>query len=386
VTIAPASLCSTGKANNVSRKQRSAAAATRLAALCFVTSAGCAGTPETAETAVSDVAVAREAVAIDPAGLAELEEMAEPTEPLLDVTRDRVFNLVNSSSHWFDGFFGSSELNDDPREDVSRGLLAVGTRYDERDEFETRGRLRAQIPLPALKQRTRLLLGRGDTEDVVDGSETETINTLPEQFSDFTDDDWLLGLGYREKTGLRGGFDFGVGASFSSATVDPYARITYRYNVTVGDNLLWRIRPRVFWQEKRGEGMSVNSILDYVLGSSWLLRSWITLLAEDEVEGMGWKTDFLAYKTINDENAVSLRAFTTGETGAEVAVRDYGIELRYRRRFLREWLFLEVSTGVSWPREFLIEERERNYGVGVELEMQFGDWPGREHEVEPTPE
>ena len=25
----------------------------------------------------------------------------------------------------------------------------------------------------------------------------------------------------------------------------------------------------------------------------------------------------------------------------------------------------------------LVEERERNIGVGIEFEMQFGDWPGR---------
>ena len=29
----------------------------------------------------------------------------------------------------------------------------------------------------------------------------------------------------------------------------------------------------------------------------------------------------------------------------------------------------------------LIEERERNIGVGIEFEMQFGDWPGRPHQV-----
>lgn len=308
----------------------------------------------------------------------------EPAEPLLDVTRDRVFKLVNSTSHWFDGFFGSAQLNDDQQEDVSRGIVAIGTRIDERDKLETRGRFRAQIPLPALQKRTRLLLGRGDTEDVVDGSETETINTLPEQFSDFTDDDWLLGLGYRENYGMRSGFDFGVGASISSSNIDPYARITYRWNKTYGDNFLWRLRPRVFWQEDRGEGVSLNSIFDYVGSSEWLLRSWVTLITEEEVEGLGWTTDFLGYRSIDDLSAFSYRAFATGETGNAVPLQDFGVEIRYRRRILREWLFLEVSTGYSWPREFLIEHRKSNFGVGIEFEMQFGDWPGRAHEVDPA--
>jgi hypothetical protein len=60
-----------------------------------------------------------------------------------------------------------------------------------------------------------------------------------------------------------------------------------------------------------------------------------------------------------------------------VPLRDYGVELRYRRQVSREWLFIELLTYVNWPRDFLIEERERNIGVGIEFEMQFGHWPGR---------
>ncbi len=307
-------------------------------------------------------------------------EPSGPDEGLLDRTQQTVFNVVNSTSRWFDGFFGSADYNVEGGDqlDVTRGLLAIGTRWDEQDEFDTRGRFRAQIPLPALKQRTRLLLGRGDTEDIVDGSETETINTLPEQFSDFTDDDWLLGIGYRRGRGMTRGFDISAGASIRSSQVDPYVRLSYHYNYTDDERWLWRVRPRIFWQEARGEGASLSSILDRILNERWLLRSWITLITEDAVEGMGWTTDFLAYQSLNDNNALSYRAYVTGETGNEVEIQDYGLELRYRRRFLREWLFLELSAGVSWPREFIVEERDLNPGAGIEIEMQFGDWPGRD--------
>jgi hypothetical protein len=63
-----------------------------------------------------------------------------------------------------------------------------------------------------------------------------------------------------------------------------------------------------------------------------------------------------------------------------VELRDYGLELRYRKRIVREWLFMELFTRVSWPHEFLEEVRESNFGVSIEFEMQFGDWPGRKQE------
>ena len=38
---------------------------------------------------------------------------------------------------------------------------------------------------------------------------------------------------------------------------------------------------------------------------------------------------------------------------------------------------MELLTRLSYPREFRVEERERNIGVGIEFEMQFGEWPNR---------
>ena len=76
-------------------------------------------------------------------------------------------------------------------------------------------------------------------------------------------------------------------------------------------------------------------------------------------------------------DALSYSAFARGETLNEVPLIDYGVELRYRKRIAREWLFLILSTRLNWPREFTIERRESNFGVGIEFEMQFGDWPGR---------
>ncbi|MDX1481380.1 MAG: hypothetical protein R3315_06885 [Woeseiaceae bacterium] len=319
-------------------------------------------------------------MAAPPQSVGDGEQQADDA-PLLDRTQQRLFTVVNSTTQWFDGFFGSAEVAEDEDQDVSRGLLAVGGRWDERDEFDSNVRFRAQIPLPAIKERTRLLLGRGDTDDIVDGSETETINSLPEQFSDFTDDDWLLGLGYRDRRLSENGFDFGIGASIRSSSVDPYARVTYRWNRPYGDRWLWRLRPRVFWQEERGEGASLNSILDFVLNESWMLRSRANIVSDQVIDGARWKLDWLAYQSIDDRNAMSYRLFAIGETGDEVELQDYGFELRYRRRFLREWFFVELSGGVTWPRELLEEQRKANLGVGLEFEMQFGDWPGRKQEL-----
>jgi hypothetical protein len=311
----------------------------------------------------------------------DIEDLASPSDPedkeaLLDRTQRTVYEVVNGTSQWFDSFFGSTELAEGAN--VSRGLVSVGSRWDQRDGFKPRFRLKARFPLPALKQRGRFLIGRGDADELIDGSEGDTGDTLPGQFNDIEDDDWLLGLGYSRNGEMAKGFGLGVGIKLSSP-VEPFVRVTYRWNRDFGEKWLWRLRPLVFLQKERGAGASINSIVDYVVNPSWLVRSWIILVSEDEVDGLGWTNNFIAYQSLSSRNALSYSVFISGETRNAVKTQDFGIEFRYRKRIGREWLFMELSTSVSWPREFLEEVRESNFGVGIDFEMQFGDWSGRKH-------
>jgi hypothetical protein len=300
-----------------------------------------------------------------------------PKQPLIDRTQQTVYSVVNNSSQWFDNFFGSTNI--DQEGNVRQGKVTLGANWDERDGLKGRARFKARFPLPAFRQRTRLVFGRGDADDFVDGTANNNTDSLPSQFNDFEDDDWLLGVGYSKDGSLSRGFDLGVGVKLASP-VEPYVRVTYRWNKTFAESWLWQLRPRVFSQSQRGNGGSLNSILDYAVSSSWLLRSWIVLSAEDEIEGMGWSNNLIAYQSLTNRTAFSYSVFASGETEDEVELQNYGFEIRYRKQIAREYLFMELSTSLTWPRYFLIEKRESNIGIGIQFEMQFGDWPGRKQE------
>ncbi len=294
--------------------------------------------------------------------------------PLLDRTQQTVENVVTGTARVVDNMFGSADVEEEAS--VTRGRLSVGGQWDQRDGLRERIRLKARFGLPALNQRTSLLLGRGDVSDFVDGSADDNIDTLPDRFNDFEDEDWLLGIGYSRDATLRRGWSFGAGVRVKTP-LEPFVRATYRWHKVFGDDWLWRVEPRLFLQNQRGAGISIQNTLDHVLTDSWLLRSWSIVVAEEEVEGMAWTTKLVAYNNLSDKTAMSYAIYSTGETDYEVPVRDYGIELRYRRQISREWLFIELLTFMNWPRDFLVEERERNIGIGIEFEMQFGEWPGR---------
>ena len=340
-----------------------------LAVAAMMILAGCA-TP-------SHNTTARDSSDVDNAPTPETpseERIDEEKEPLLDRTQQTVYHVVNSSAKWFDGFFGATDA--DREENVTRGRLNVGVFWDEREGIKERIRLKARMPLPAAKRRAHLIFGRGDVDDFVDGSQSSDIDSLPDRFNDFEDDDWLLGVGYSRRGGLEKGWDFGLGMRLATP-LEPYARATYRWNRNYGDAWLWRLQPRVFWQNQRGYGASLTSIVDLAYDGTWLFRSWTLLQGEDEVEGLGWTQQLTAYQGLSNKDALSYSVFARGETLNEVPLIDYGVELRYRKKIAREWLFIIFTTRLNWPREFTIEERKSNFGAGVEFEMQFGDWPRR---------
>ena len=291
-------------------------------------------------------------------------------DPMLERTQQTVYSVVYHSARWFDGLFGSSDVQ--CAGNVSRGFVGPGFRWDERDGLKGRFRFRADIALPAISDRANLVIGRFDTDDFVDGTGDDNINTLPSNFNDFAEQDLVLGVGFRDVGGLRQGWDLSLGIKVRTPP-EPYARLSYHWNPLVSDRWLWRITPMVFAQGNRGKGVSLTSVVDFAPSDRWLLRTWAIGTVEDEVEGTAWTGKMSMFQSLPGDRALSYSMYANGETEAEVPLLDYGFEIRYRQRFLRPWLFVEVSTSLSWPREFLEEVRTENVGFGLEFFLFFGE-------------
>jgi hypothetical protein len=94
-----------------------------------------------------------------------------------------------------------------------------------------------------------------------------------------------------------------------------------------------------------------------------------------EVEGVEWVSRLSLFQQLTNRRALTYGVLFHGETRSEVALRNYGFEFRYRQRILRKWLFLELLSSVTWPKDFLWEQRDPNFGAGIGLEMYFGPTP-----------
>lgn len=344
--------------------------AARLAPLVLLAT-GCAGRQATEQ----DEHFEDPAPGDSPEIVCEAPELETDDPKLLDTTQVRIEQFVYGTSRWFDGLFGESNV--ECAGNVSRGMVSTSLRLDERDGARFRARFRASVALPAINRRANLIIGRGDVDRFIEGTDDDNIQTLPERFNSFDEDEFLVGLGYSRNVGLRKGWDFGLGVRLG-IPLDPYAKARYHINPVVSERILWRLTPQLFWQESRGFGVSLANTIDIAVAENWMVRNSTTMVEDEESEGMDWSTKLTAFQNVDELSAYAWSVFASGETKAEVPLLDYGLEVRYRRRILREWFFVELLGSLSYPREFLDEERERNLGVGITFELQFGEWPNRQ--------
>lgn len=290
-------------------------------------------------------------------------------QAFVDKMQRGVYYTVCGTARWFDGLFGTRRFDQDS--DATFGRMSLFESWDDRDGFDTRLRLRARVALPAMEQRLKLLVGRGDDRDVIEESRGAA---LPSNFREVRDDAWLLGLGYSRREGFENGFDFGAGIRLRTP-VDPYTKATYRHSLVFDNATALRARQTVFWRDSRGFGQTSEFDFDRLVSPTLLLRWNNTATLAEDVARLEWTSAVIAFQSLSTRRALSYTTFVRGVVNTDVPVRDFGVEVRYRRQTFRKWLFLELRSSLTWPRETLEEERRINPGVGVGFEMHFGPVP-----------
>ena len=289
--------------------------------------------------------------------------------PLLDQAQRAVYRSMCTTATWFDGFFGdSAELP--PGEDVA-GRIGLSTVWDERDGVRPRLRLRARLPLPAFENRLRLLVGRGDERQLIQDRRRGASDDLPTSFRDVNATAWLLGLGYSSAAGLARGFDFGAGIRLRIPP-DPFLKSAYHYSLPIGDKNVVNMRETLFWENSRGFGETSQVDIDRLLNDQFLLRWSNTGTYAEDTKGLGWNSALALYQDLGGRRSLAYTTFVQGETRADVPLEDYGVQVRYRQSILRKWLFIELSTSLTWPKALVTESRSINPGVGLGVEMYFG--------------
>jgi hypothetical protein len=288
----------------------------------------------------------------------------------IDRMQAALYRTMCSTAVLFDGFFGSARFDDEYQ--ATHGSLAVGALWDERDQWDPSLRFRVQVDLPQMSDRFSAFVGKVDADEFVT-EQRDDFDTLPRQLGREVDDKVLFGLGYSQPRGHGGHFDVSVGTSLAIPT-EPYAKFTYRIALPLLERNLLRLRESIFWEESERFGATSRIDLERLLADDFLVRWTGSATFTQETEGVQWFSQLTLFQNLHEGRAISYQIGIAAESDLEVPVTDYGLRVIYRRSiFNREWMFLELRSSITWPRENPVEHRVSNLGAGVALEMMFGE-------------
>jgi len=306
----------------------------------------------------------------------EAEDWDDPcdqtdTAGWLDGTQEWVYEATCRSAAWFDGFFGTGR--GDPRTGETHGRVGLSGFWDQRDGFDPKLRFRGKFALPGLHDRADFTVGRGDAEEIIE-ERTTRFDTIPGNFNNIDDDSFLVGLGFSSKK--RTGFKVSVGAKIR-APPEPYIKLRYRKHWAVSESTMIGLRPIVYWKSDDKFGTTLNTDISQMLTDHIMLRwsNYGNIAQDEDIEGLEWESSLYLFHALSNRKALTYRLMILGKTKAEVPLANYGFEFRFRRRVYRDWLFLELISSATWPREFIDESRDLNIGIGAGLEMHFGPVP-----------
>jgi hypothetical protein len=268
----------------------------------------------------------------------------------------------------FDNFFGSVK-GDDVRYPDYLIRWVNSLRMEEGGNFKYRTSARASFVLPKIGKRLRLVVS-GETEPEPFSAKlpedpgnpgfdrtlanTRLVNTeIRYSLIHKPTVDMFLGTGVRIKSPL-----------------ESFVRSRFQYSHRLGEVTLARFAETVFWKNTEGFGETTEIELSRQLGPKTLLRWGNAGTVTEEGPGVEWATELSLLRELSRRSAITIGGGLSGHTRPASQVDIYRVFTRYRRNFLRTWLFFELEPEVSWPRD-LFGEYPLTYAFTFRIEVVF---------------
>lgn len=287
-------------------------------------------------------------------------------ESWLDRTHSYLNQRLCEPAAWFDGFFGDSRAEEEtPVGSFFR--IRNSLIWDEEENFEHKLRISANISLPRVSDRVRLLVSRGESID-------ENLEGDPRG----GEDDEQTRLGLRVLLAGQGvtRFDVDGTVKVNTSGLNPRVRARARRTLGLTDTTAARFTQTGFWERDEGFGTSTRADWEWLPSDIALVRLTGGATFSEDTDGVDWRAGLVGFRQLNRKTAIRSELGAFGFTRPDVEVEEVFVNFRFRRSFLRDWLFYELQPEYAWPLEIDTGRRRSDMRFYLTLEVQFEN-PGR---------
>lgn len=304
-----------------------------------------------------------EAETAEPVGAGDALQAEEEEGYTWEDSRAQVREATEWVARGIDSWFGDKPFEQGGR--VSNGRIRMRLVWREHDRADAHVRFRVKLRLPNLEERADFFIGSENEKDLV-RSRPDTLMDQKRVFRESKKDDETLFAGMRLRFFDHVSFHMGLRDLYK-----PYLKLRYEQEWTFAEKCRLFFQETPYWALNDGLGETTVLEFEHALTSDLSLR-WLnsgTLSEEDD--GLDWYSSIGLHRRFEGNRQLSGEFLLDGETGAPVAVADYGILMKWRQPVWREWLFGEVTAGHYWHREKPEADRESQWAFGLGLQMNF---------------
>jgi hypothetical protein len=274
--------------------------------------------------------------------------VTEPIEAVLsvaDAPRDYISEKFVGLINDIDRFFGSDRNYQENRDSVLQLDITRVAGYggDHKTVFAGRARVR----LPNTERRLHVLIesdpDKNATGDATRKQAVQTdTGTTPQSYG--------AGVRYEKPQDNRWRFSTDGGLKFQGLNTTPFARARASYGMQLDE---WKLNAAetLFWFNTIGAGETTQIDLDRPISKPLLFRSTSNATWLNNTHNMSLRQDLTLFHTLDERTALLYQASAIGVSRPNTHVTDYVLLLSYRYRLHREWVYLDLSPQIHFPKE-----------------------------------
>jgi hypothetical protein len=283
---------------------------------------------------------------------------------VLDKPRDYVSEKFVDFVSSLDRFFGDDRHYQETNDSVLQLDVARVMGYGGEHNFVWSGR--ANVHLPIAEQKLHLVLETDpDKNAAVDPKQKQSSPlqqpTQPKSYS--------AALRYMQKEAQLWHFSADGGVKFHGLAATPFvrSRVSMPYAGQVWHS---NFAETAFWFNTIGVGETTQLDIERSISEPVLFRATSVATWLHDKQNFDLRQDFSLFHKIDERTAMLYQASAIGVSNPQTEVTEYVVLALYRYRLHREWMYLEVSPQLHFPRAL---DFHTNSLLSVRLEMLFDD-------------
>jgi len=311
--------------------------------------------PTTAEPITAEPTPAEPTPAETPPPLAEPvpadtshERKKSTIEQTIDRTHEALQRKLLAQVIRLDDFFGNAKT-ENRRQTEYEFRLRNSIRVETGGNFKYGPSIRAHLVLSKISERLRLSISG-------DNSPVPVTPSLPEDpgnpgFDRTAGNTRLVNTELRYALMQTPSVNWFMGAGIQIVLPpEVFARSRFQYTHHLSDISLVRFGETFFVRTPDGPGETTELDLERLLNPKTLLR-WSSIgTASYGIRGFEWGSELSLIHELSPLSAITLMGGIYGNTSLDDVMGNYRLLTRYRRNFMRSWLFYELEPELFWPR------------------------------------